>query len=83
MAVYFNDTIAQKEDGTFYIADSYYTKERLPYLKYLKGSNPNVLKDMTLKDGVLKSKNGYYWSQEAASKYHKPLFEAFLDYYIY
>ena len=25
----------------------------------------------------------YYWSQKAAAQYHKPILEAFLDYYIY
>ena len=83
--VYFNDTIEQKENGSFYIADSYYSEERLPNLKYLKGYDfPTVLKGMEISDGVLQNKKGgYYWSQEAASKYHTPILEAFLDYYMF
>ena len=84
--VFFNDSISQKDDGTFYISDSYYTEERLANLKYLKGFNKSkaVLKGMTLKEGVLQSPSGgYYWSQESASKYHQPLLEAFLDYYMF
>ena len=84
--VYFNDTIEKKDDGTFYIADSYYSQERLPNLKYLKGmdSSPAVLKGRTISEGVLQNKNGgYYWSQEVASKYHRPLLEAFFDYFMF
>ena len=83
--IYFNDVISQKEDGSFYVSDSFYSEERLPNLKYLKGMSKQiaVLKGKTIKDGVLESPYGYYWSQEAASKYHKPLLEAFLDYYMF
>ena len=83
--VYFNDVISQKEDCSFYISDSFYSEERLPNLKYLKGMSKQiaVLKGKAIKDGVLESPYGYYWSQEAASKFHKPLLEAFLDYYMF
>ena len=84
-AVYFNDTISKKDDGTFYISDSYYSGERLNYLKYLKDVDKNisVLKGKEIKEGVLSTpSNTYYWSQEAASKFHKPLLEAFFDYYM-
>lgn len=84
--VYFNDSISKKEDGTFYLSNSYYSKERLPNLKYLKGYDkyPAVLKDMEIKEGVLTTpSNTYYWSQEVASRYHKPLLEAFFDYYMF
>ena len=79
-AIYFNDVVDKKDDGTFYISDSFYSQERQSQCKY---SFPNVLKDMTLTEGVLQSKSGtYYWSQEIAHKYHKPNFEAFLNYYV-
>jgi len=83
--VYFNDVIDQKEDGSFYISESYYSEERLPNFKYLKNcSFTTVLKGLTINEGILENKRGgYYWSQEAASKYHTPIFEAFLDYYLY
>ena len=85
-AVYFNDGVAKKEDGTFYVSNSYYSEERLPNLKYLRGhtSSPTVLKGMTIEEGVLLNKTGgYYWSQDAASKFHRPLLEAFFDYYMF
>ena len=44
---------------------------------------PNVIKGMTLSEGVIEGNNGtYHWAQEAANRYHKPNFEAFLDYYV-
>ena len=85
-SIYFNDTVAKKEDGSFYISDSYYSEERLPNLKYLNGMNKTttVLKGMNVTEGIVANKTGgYYWSQEAASKYHRPLLEAFLDYYMF
>ena len=84
-SVFFNDSVAKKDDGSFYISDSYYTEERLPNLKYLKGYNKQtLLKNMTLTEGVLANKNGgYYWSQDVASKYHRPILEAFFDYYMF
>ena len=85
-SVYFNDTVAKKDDGTFYVSNSYYSEERLPHLKYLQGARnyPTILKGMTLTEGILENKKGgYYWSQDAASKYHRPLLEAFLDFYMF
>lgn len=81
-AVYFNDVIEKREDGTYFIADSFYSGERKEALKD-QYTFPNVLKGMTVMDGVIEGKNNtYYWSQSAASKYHKPNFEAFLDCYL-
>ena len=83
--VYFNDVISQKDDGTFYISDSYYTNERLPNLKYLKNSKiDSVLKDKTIStDSIGITKSGmHYWMQKDAAKYHTPILEAFLDYYL-
>ena len=84
--VFFNDSVSQKEDGSFYISDSYYTEERLSSLKYMKGANfKTVLKDMPLNnDEVMQTKSGgYYWLQAAAAKYHTPILKAFLDYYMF
>ena len=83
--VYFNDTIGKKEDGSFYIANSFYSDERLSKLRYLKGFGPHsVLKGMSVAENdVLTYDGNYYWSQAAANKYHKPLLEAFLDYYMF
>lgn len=83
-SVYFNDEVNQKEDGSFYISNSYYTEERVNNLNYLKNCQfKTVLKDMSVTEGVLENpKGGYYWSQEAASIYHTPILKAFLDYYL-
>ena len=79
-AIYFNDAISKKDDGAYYISDSFYSQERQSQCKY---AFPNVLKNMSISEGVLQTKKGtYYWSQETANKYHKPNFEAFLNYYV-
>ena len=82
-AVYFNDEISKREDGTYYISDSYYSEERLEHINYLNGCQfQTKLKGMTVTEGVLENPNGgYYWSQEVASRYHTPILKAFLDYY--
>lgn len=85
-SVYFNDAIEKKEDGTFYISNSYYSEERLKDLKYLSKlpKEQSVLKGKEVKTGVISNqKGGYYWSQEEASKSHRPLLEAFFDYYMH
>ena len=80
-AIYFNDVVSKKEDGSYYISDSFYSEERKAALKD-QYTFPNVIKGMTLSEGVIEGNNGtYYWAQEAANRYHKPNFEAFLDYY--
>ena len=82
--VYFNDEINKKEDGTYYLSDSFYSEERLENLNYLKGCQfETVLKGMSINEGVLENPNGgYYWSQEVASRYHTPILKVFLDYYL-
>ena len=84
--VFFNDVISKKDDGSFYVSDSYYTNERLPNLKYMKGFGKNsVLKDMGVSfENVGQTKSGsYYWMQKDATKYHTPILKAFLDYYMF
>ena len=82
-SVFFNDEISQKEDGSFYISDSFYSSDRLAYLHYTTNVENNVFKGMELTDeDIAKTSTGYtYWSQEKAAVYHTPLLEAFLDYY--
>ena len=81
--IFFNDVIEQKEDGSFFISDSFYSDDRLVNLSYLYNfTSQKVLKGMEIKEGVMQTKSGaYYWAQEFASKYHTPLLKAFLDYY--
>ena len=81
-AIYFNDVIEKKEDGTYFVANSFYSEERKESLKD-QYTFPNVIKGMTITEGVIEGNNNtYYWSQEAANKYHKANFEAFLECYI-
>lgn len=83
-SVFFNDTISQREDESYYISDSYYSEERLQNLHYLEGVNfTTCLKGMDIQNiYVLHTQSGQpYWSQSAAAKYHAPLLKAFLDYY--
>ena len=81
--VYFNDEISQKDDGSYYVSNSFYTEERLTSLKYVDNVKNKVLKGLSLSsDDVAKTSSGYtYWLQEKAAQYHTPLLEAFLDYY--
>ena len=84
--VFFNDAIDQRSDGTFYISESFYSEERLPNLNYLKNKKASdsilVGKGIENQDIRQTSSGAYYWSQLAAAKVHKPLLEAFLDYYL-
>ena len=82
-SVLFNDEVSQREDGSYYLSNSFYSQERLTSLKYLNGVRNNVLKGMIVKsDEVVTTPSGYsYWAQEKAAVYHTPLFEAFLSYY--
>ena len=79
-SVYFNDEIDQKTDGSYYIKNSFYSKERLTSIKYTK----TVLKDMIInKEDIVVTKTGNaFWSQEKAAKYHDPLLKSFLDMYL-
>lgn len=82
-SVFFNDEISRNEDGSYYISESFYSAERLTSLKYAEYVYNNVLENIIIdKEDVITTPSGYtYWSQEKAALCHKPLFEAFLDYY--
>ena len=83
-SVFFNETVEQREDESYFISDSYYSEERLQNLHYLKDVNfTTCLKGMELQNtSVLHNQSGKpYWSQSNAAKYHTPLLKAFLDYY--
>lgn len=77
--VFFNDVVSEKEDGTYYLSDSYYSEERITNLKYYSGE---PLKGMTVTD-IAKTKDKYpYWPQNEAAKHHTPILRQFLDYYL-
>ena len=86
-SVFFNDSISKNENNEYYISDSFYSEERLPYLSYLDDSyngwsvEHKILKGMkiSINDVVFASDGTPYWSQEKAAEYHTPLLRAFLD----
>ena len=78
--------VRKKDNGKYYVSDSYYSNERLSNLTYLKGASfQTVLKGMELNnaDVIEVNESTYIWSQAAATKYHTPFLEAFLNYYKY
>lgn len=80
-SVFFNDDLA-KVDGEIKVVNSFYTAERLPHLGYAQKVSTNILKGLTLsEDDVLTFNGQYFWKQEKAATYHKPLLEAFLKSY--
>ncbi len=80
-SVFFNDTVARVGEE-IKVTNSYYTEERLPHLSYAQGVTTNVLKGLTLsEDDVLAFNGQYFWKQDKAAAYHKPLLEAFLKTY--
>lgn len=83
VSIFFNDEVSQKEDGSFYISNSFYSEERLTSLHYVDNVEHKVLKGMPLpSDDVIVTDKGYmFWSQEKAALYHTPLLTAFLDTY--
>ena len=82
-SIFFNDEISQKEDGSYYISNSFYSEERLTSLHYLDNVETKVLKGMSLNnEDVIVTEKGYmFWVQEKAALYHTPLLISFLDTY--
>ena len=79
--VSFNDTLS-KDGDHFVVSQTYYTEERLEHLAFLNNSQveKKVLQGLTVPaSDVNESYN--FWTHEAASKYHTPILEAFLNTY--
>ena len=76
--VFFNDSVGVKEDGTYYISETYYTTERVKNLKY----TDVVLEGQTLsEDEIAKYGEYIYMPSTIAARFHTPIMESFLDYY--
>ena len=76
--VFFNDSVSQKEDGTYYISESYYTEERVKNLKYTN----TVLEGKTLsEDEIAKYGEYVYLPSTSGAVYHTPIMNEFLNYY--
>ena len=82
-SVFFNDTI-EEVNGVYKITSSFYSQERLSKLEYASNVTNNVLEglEIPLSDLTIYEEYNYIaWNQDAASAYHKPLLEAFLNKY--
>lgn len=81
MDVFLNDCYEKKEDGSYFISDSYFDEERLetPALSYLKDSSVSqkVLKGMDL--GQYEGEMPYSLYQEKMAPYHEAIAKVFLD----
>ena len=83
-SVYFNDSV-EMVDGQLKVTNSYYSAKRRINLEYASSVKVNVLEGLTLTADDVEDYTslgyGYMWKQESANKYHKPLFEAFMNKY--
>ena len=80
-SVYFNDTV-EMVDGQLKVTTSFYSAKRRVNLDYASSVKVNVLEGLTLSaNDVTKYGEKYYWNHDSANKYHKPLFEAFMNKY--
>lgn len=77
--VVFNDVISIKENGNYYISESFYSNERLTSLIYCNNALKGRIIDAS-EIAFTKSGNPY-WIQEKAALVHAPLLEAFLNIY--
>ena len=82
--VFFNDKV-EMVDGELRVTNSFYTAQRRVNIDYASSVKTNVLVGLKLTaDDVYDltaSGKGYFWKHESAIKYHKPLFEAFMNKY--
>ena len=83
--VYFNDSISLV-DGQYVVSSSYYTPIRQDSLSYTSKVKKPILQGLKLSENEVgvysyQGNDYYYWKSENASKYHKPLFEAFMNTY--
>lgn len=77
--VYFNDTL-KKEGDKLVVGSTFYTEKRLANLQYLADfTGKKVLEGLEVPETDAIST---WWKQDAANVYHKPLLEAFLNYYL-
>ena len=80
-SVFFNDSLGL-EGGKVVVKESYYTQARSVNLHYLDNVEVKVLEGLEVPEGdYVAYGNYYFWSQNAANRYHSPLLRAFLDKY--
>lgn len=81
MAVYLNDTISQKDDGTYYVSASYYdgTRSGNQFLEYVESGTSTTITNITIPSSDI-DENGN-WKKDSAAVYHDPLLTAFFKFY--
>lgn len=80
MAVYLNDAITAKEDGSYYVSASYYdgTREN-QFLDYVASGTTTTLINVQIPSTDV-DENGS-WKKASAAVYHDPLMTAFIKFY--
>jgi len=82
--VYFNDSLTLN-NGVWKVTSTFFTDDRVTNLHYLDGIATPVLEGLTVAedDVTISSSNNTEgsWNKDAASVYHNPLLEAFLNTY--
>ncbi|MFA7032477.1 MAG: hypothetical protein WC201_02835 [Bacilli bacterium] len=83
--VYFNDSLTL-ENGVWRVTSTFFTNDRVANLHYLDGVETTVLEGLIINqenvNAPLDINNTIgYWNKDAASVYHNPLMEAFLNTY--
>ena len=83
-AVYFNDVVTAREDGSVYISDSFYSHERINNLVYLVDYHDwCIAKNVDITSEALQTRSGeYFWAQEKAAAFYTPIWNKFLNYYL-
>ena len=80
--VYFNETIAKKADGTYYISESYYSSIRIKNLSY----TDTILDGLTIPQEYIVENSEYNYLGIKNSQYHASLYDpiltSFLDMYL-
>ena len=75
----------EKVGDEFKVTRSFYSSARRVKLDYASSVAVNVLEGLTLSASDIEDYTaygaGYVWKHESAHKYHKPLFEAFMNKY--
>lgn len=79
MNVYFNDVI-EKRDEKYYVANSYFSEERISNLQYVTASDVLAGKEISA-DDVTEYEGKYYWKKTAARVYHANYLDRFLTKY--
>lgn len=80
--VYVNDFLTEKENGDYYVSQTFFTEERVAALPFLTDDSSVATKVLLGLEVPSSDVEHGAWKHEAAAEYHDPLIRAFLDYYL-